>query len=128
MEIVHWYNHGANAEPTGEFGCIRLFSHLCCLFFCCSEISRLDLGLIVEVWNKGLIWDTLVGTVWIALKAIHQSDEVKLTQSFILTAAVLIVNGLPTWLRLYSSAKLPLEKSGRLGEGRGLLASHCSCF
>ncbi|XP_042660472.1 protein unc-13 homolog B isoform X5 [Tyto alba] len=39
------------------------------------EISRLDLGLIVEVWNKGLIWDTLVGTVWIALKAIHQSDE-----------------------------------------------------
>ncbi|XP_032940965.1 protein unc-13 homolog B isoform X8 [Catharus ustulatus] len=39
------------------------------------EINRLDLGLIVEVWNKGLIWDTLVGTVWIALKAIHQSDE-----------------------------------------------------
>ncbi|OXB79204.1 UNVERIFIED_CONTAM: hypothetical protein H355_006663 [Colinus virginianus] len=43
------------------------------------EISRLDLGLIVEVWNKGLIWDTLVGTVWIALKAIRQSDEVKIT-------------------------------------------------
>nr|XP_042702579.1 protein unc-13 homolog B isoform X4 [Chrysemys picta bellii] len=39
------------------------------------EISRLDLGLIVEVWNKGLIWDTMVGTVWIALKAIRQSDE-----------------------------------------------------
>uniref|UniRef100_A0A8C3IIX6 Unc-13 homolog B n=1 Tax=Chrysemys picta bellii TaxID=8478 RepID=A0A8C3IIX6_CHRPI len=46
------------------------------LFFLpCSEISRLDLGLIVEVWNKGLIWDTMVGTVWIALKAIRQSDE-----------------------------------------------------
>uniref|UniRef100_H0X893 Uncharacterized protein n=1 Tax=Otolemur garnettii TaxID=30611 RepID=H0X893_OTOGA len=39
------------------------------------EISRLDLGLSVEVWNKGLIWDTMVGTVWIALKAIRQSDE-----------------------------------------------------
>ncbi|XP_043402723.1 protein unc-13 homolog B isoform X6 [Chelonia mydas] len=39
------------------------------------EISRLDLGLIVEVWNKGLIWDTMVGTVWIALKAVRQSDE-----------------------------------------------------
>ncbi|XP_062984423.1 protein unc-13 homolog B isoform X2 [Elgaria multicarinata webbii] len=39
------------------------------------EISRLDLGLIVEVWNKGLIWDTMVGTAWIALKAIRQSDE-----------------------------------------------------
>ncbi|XP_044635198.1 protein unc-13 homolog B isoform X5 [Equus asinus] len=39
------------------------------------EINRLDLGLSVEVWNKGLIWDTMVGTVWIALKTIRQSDE-----------------------------------------------------
>ncbi|XP_070593029.1 protein unc-13 homolog B-like [Erythrolamprus reginae] len=39
------------------------------------EISRLDLGLIVEVWNKGLIWDTMVGTAWIALETIRQSDE-----------------------------------------------------
>ncbi|XP_063081844.1 protein unc-13 homolog B isoform X2 [Cavia porcellus] len=39
------------------------------------EISRLDLGLSVEVWNKGLIWDTMVGTVWIALNTIRQSDE-----------------------------------------------------
>lgn len=80
MEKVHWYNYDGNAEPKAELDCILFFSHLYCLFFSCSEISRLDLGLIVEVWNKGLIWDTLVGTVWIALKAIHQSDEVKLTQ------------------------------------------------
>ncbi|MBN3272455.1 UN13B protein, partial [Polyodon spathula] len=39
------------------------------------EISRLDLGLIVEVWNKGLIWDTMVGTVWIPLGSIRQSEE-----------------------------------------------------
>ncbi|XP_072353199.1 protein unc-13 homolog B-like isoform X4 [Scyliorhinus torazame] len=39
------------------------------------EISRLELGLIVEVWNKGLIWDTMVGNVWIPLKCIRQSDE-----------------------------------------------------
>ncbi|XP_032069103.1 protein unc-13 homolog B-like isoform X2 [Thamnophis elegans] len=39
------------------------------------EISRLDLGLIVEVWNKGLIWDTMVGTAWIALESVRQSDE-----------------------------------------------------
>ncbi|XP_053556991.1 protein unc-13 homolog B [Bombina bombina] len=39
------------------------------------EISRLDLGLIVEMWNKGLIWDTMVGTVWIPLESIRQSDE-----------------------------------------------------
>ncbi|XP_068077513.1 uncharacterized protein unc13ba isoform X2 [Danio rerio] len=39
------------------------------------EINRLDLGLVVEVWNKGLIWDTLIGTAWIPLNTIHQSDE-----------------------------------------------------
>ncbi|XP_053337310.1 protein unc-13 homolog A [Clarias gariepinus] len=39
------------------------------------EINRLDLGLVVELWNKGLIWDTLVGTAWIPLNTIHQSDE-----------------------------------------------------
>uniref|UniRef100_A0A8C5NFH7 Unc-13 homolog B n=1 Tax=Gouania willdenowi TaxID=441366 RepID=A0A8C5NFH7_GOUWI len=39
------------------------------------EINRLDLGLIVEVWNKGLIWDTMVGTTWIPLKCIRHSEE-----------------------------------------------------
>ncbi|XP_073671203.1 protein unc-13 homolog A [Paramisgurnus dabryanus] len=39
------------------------------------EINRLDLGLSVEVWNKGLIWDTMVGTVWIPLQSIRQSNE-----------------------------------------------------
>ncbi|XP_033981935.1 protein unc-13 homolog B-like isoform X1 [Trematomus bernacchii] len=39
------------------------------------EINKLDLGLIVEVWNKGLIWDTMVGTSWIPLKGIQQSEE-----------------------------------------------------
>ncbi|XP_062844255.1 protein unc-13 homolog A [Trichomycterus rosablanca] len=39
------------------------------------EINRLDLGLHVEVWNKGLIWDTMVGTVWIPLQSIRQSNE-----------------------------------------------------
>uniref|UniRef100_A0AAY4EVI1 Unc-13 homolog A n=1 Tax=Denticeps clupeoides TaxID=299321 RepID=A0AAY4EVI1_9TELE len=39
------------------------------------EINRLDLGLSVEVWNKGLIWDTMVGTVWIPLRNIRQCNE-----------------------------------------------------
>uniref|UniRef100_A0A671T7G9 Protein unc-13 homolog B-like n=1 Tax=Sinocyclocheilus anshuiensis TaxID=1608454 RepID=A0A671T7G9_9TELE len=39
------------------------------------EISRLDLGLIIEVWNKGLIWDTMLGTAWIPLKSICHSEE-----------------------------------------------------
>lgn len=50
-----------------------------CLFsvFLSSEINRLDLGLTVEVWNKGLIWDTMVGTLWIPLRSIRQSNEVR---------------------------------------------------
>lgn len=56
------------------------FSHLTCLSSCLflpiSEINRLDLGLTVEVWNKGLIWDTMVGTLWIPLQSIRQSNEV----------------------------------------------------
>ncbi|KAM4548596.1 protein unc-13 homolog A [Odontesthes bonariensis] len=39
------------------------------------EINRLDLGLTVEMWNKGLIWDTMVGTLWIPLRSIRQSNE-----------------------------------------------------
>lgn len=50
----------------------------CPLLSLYSEINRLDLGLTVEVWNKGLIWDTMVGTVWIPLQTIRQSNEVSL--------------------------------------------------
>lgn len=31
----------------------------------------------MEVWNKGLIWDTMVGTLWIPLRSIRQSNEVR---------------------------------------------------
>uniref|UniRef100_A0A3B3SZJ5 Unc-13 homolog Ba (C. elegans) n=1 Tax=Paramormyrops kingsleyae TaxID=1676925 RepID=A0A3B3SZJ5_9TELE len=44
-------------------------------FIILYEINRLELGLIVEMWNKGLIWDTMVGTAWIPLNSIRQSDE-----------------------------------------------------
>lgn len=52
------------------------WTSLSLFLFPSSEINRLDLGLTVEVWNKGLIWDTMVGTVWIPLRSIRQSNEV----------------------------------------------------
>uniref|UniRef100_A0A3Q0QQ17 C2 domain-containing protein n=1 Tax=Amphilophus citrinellus TaxID=61819 RepID=A0A3Q0QQ17_AMPCI len=54
------------------------------------EINRLDLGLIVEVWNKGLIWDTMVGTAWIPLKSIQQSEEEGSGEWLFLDAEVLM--------------------------------------
>uniref|UniRef100_A0A3Q3X9W0 Uncharacterized protein n=1 Tax=Mola mola TaxID=94237 RepID=A0A3Q3X9W0_MOLML len=39
------------------------------------EINHLESGLVVELWNKGLIWDTMLGTALIPLDTIHQSDE-----------------------------------------------------
>lgn len=48
-----------------------------CVFVCCySEINHLESGLVVELWNKGLIWDTMIGTALIPLDTIQQSDEV----------------------------------------------------
>ncbi|XP_077418627.1 uncharacterized protein LOC144049512 isoform X5 [Vanacampus margaritifer] len=39
------------------------------------EISHQDSGLVAELWNKGLIWDTLIGTALLPLDAIRQSNE-----------------------------------------------------
>ncbi|XP_041642978.1 protein unc-13 homolog B-like [Cheilinus undulatus] len=39
------------------------------------EISHLESGLVVELWNKGLIWDTMIGTALIPLDTIQQSDK-----------------------------------------------------
>uniref|UniRef100_A0A8C5HZE5 Protein unc-13 homolog B-like n=1 Tax=Gouania willdenowi TaxID=441366 RepID=A0A8C5HZE5_GOUWI len=39
------------------------------------EVSHLESGLVVELWNKGLIWDTMIGTALIPLNTIQQSDE-----------------------------------------------------
>ncbi|KAK3874803.1 hypothetical protein Pcinc_020283, partial [Petrolisthes cinctipes] len=36
---------------------------------------RLDTGLLVEVWNKGLIWDKAVGYLWLPLTNVQYSNE-----------------------------------------------------
>lgn len=59
-----------------------------------SEINRLDLGLTVEVWNKGLIWDTMVGTLWIPLRSIRQSNEVHFLSMALALTFLSIILGL----------------------------------
>ncbi|XP_014671000.1 PREDICTED: phorbol ester/diacylglycerol-binding protein unc-13-like, partial [Priapulus caudatus] len=39
------------------------------------ETNRLDSGLIVELWNKGMLWDKLIGYHWLPLMKIPHSNE-----------------------------------------------------
>ena len=52
------------------------------LFFF-SEINRIDLHLTIEVWNKGMIWDTLLGSSFVALRDVPHTNEVRSYQHHI---------------------------------------------
>ncbi|XP_070209197.1 protein unc-13 homolog B-like [Littorina saxatilis] len=39
------------------------------------ETMRLDTGLIVELWNKGMLWDKLLGLHWLPLTKVHHSNK-----------------------------------------------------
>lgn len=41
-----------------------------------SETNCLDTGLLIEVWNKGLIWDKAMGHYWLPLQQVPYSNEV----------------------------------------------------
>ncbi|KAL4608074.1 hypothetical protein GN956_G25148 [Arapaima gigas] len=56
------------------------------------EINRLDLGLTVELWEKGLIWDTMLGTLWIPLRSIRQSNEEGPGEWFTLDSQVIMAD------------------------------------
>ena len=43
-----------------------------------SDAQHVDNGLAVELWNKGVLWDKLLGTHWIPLTAIRQTNQVLL--------------------------------------------------
>lgn len=39
-----------------------------------SEINEQDDGLTVELWNRGMLWDKLLGVHWLRLINIKHSD------------------------------------------------------
>ena len=41
-----------------------------------SDAQHVGNGLAVELWNKGVLWDKLLGTHWIPLATIRQTDKV----------------------------------------------------
>jgi hypothetical protein len=38
-----------------------------------SEINEFDLGLTIELWNRGILWDKLLGVSWLPLMQINHS-------------------------------------------------------
>ena len=45
-----------------------------------SETARVDVGLVVELWNKGMLWDKLMGTHWLSLTTVKQSSKVHIVR------------------------------------------------
>ena len=39
-----------------------------------SEVNELDTGLIIELWNRGMSWDKLLGVYWLSLASVKHSD------------------------------------------------------
>ncbi|UYV77875.1 hypothetical protein LAZ67_15002645 [Cordylochernes scorpioides] len=58
-----------------------------------SRDNRMDTGLVVEVWNKGLLWDKLLGTQWLPLLNIQYSTECGEGEWLSLDAELLVDNG-----------------------------------
>ncbi|KAI8480793.1 Protein unc-13 C [Branchiostoma belcheri] len=56
------------------------------------ETERLDMCLVVELWNKGMLWDSLLGTVVTPLQTIPQSSEEGPGDWYSLDADVLMKN------------------------------------
>jgi hypothetical protein len=42
----------------------------------CSETNDVNTGLLIEVWNKGMIWDRALGYYYMPLTEVRYSNEV----------------------------------------------------
>ncbi|XP_076336615.1 uncharacterized protein LOC143239442 [Tachypleus tridentatus] len=57
------------------------------------ETNRMDTGLIIEVWNKGMLWDKLMGSQWLPLMSVQYSNEVGEGQWLSLDAELVMNEG-----------------------------------
>lgn len=84
-----------------------------CLLFCLfcsvcilSETNCLDTGLLIEVWNKGLIWDKAMGHYWLPLHQVPYSNEVY--TAAIISCGIILGSLLSLSLSLSSTLSLSL--------------------
>uniref|UniRef100_T1HX54 Uncharacterized protein n=1 Tax=Rhodnius prolixus TaxID=13249 RepID=T1HX54_RHOPR len=54
---------------------LKLSTNLPALIVFC-ETNDVNTGLLIEVWNKGMLWDRALGYHWLPLPAVHYSNEI----------------------------------------------------
>lgn len=47
-----------------------------CVFIVFSEIGADAKGFIIELWKKGLLWDSVLGVLWIPLATVEHATDV----------------------------------------------------
>ncbi|XP_063432619.1 protein unc-13 homolog A-like isoform X5 [Mytilus trossulus] len=57
------------------------------------ETMRLDSGLVIEVWNKGMLWDKLLGLHWLPLGKVRHSNTEGDGQWLSLDSEIIMHNG-----------------------------------
>ncbi|XP_055864436.1 protein unc-13 homolog B-like isoform X1 [Biomphalaria glabrata] len=78
------------------------------------ETMRLDTGLVIEVWNKGMLWDKLLGLHWLPLTKVQHSNKEGKGKWLQLDSELVILNGeivgtrLPTEHRILIDARFEL--------------------
>ncbi|KAG8189118.1 hypothetical protein JTE90_028657 [Oedothorax gibbosus] len=81
------------------------------------ETNRMDIGLIIEVWNKGMLWDKLLGLQWMPLTRIKYTNEggegqwLSLDQELMMEEGEVVGTKVPTGhsLLLEAHFELPCE-------------------
>lgn len=53
----------------------------------------MDTGLVIELWNKGILWDKMIGCIWVPLEKIHFSEQPNDGQWMQVDADLEIYNG-----------------------------------
>ncbi|XP_041370818.1 protein unc-13 homolog B-like isoform X3 [Gigantopelta aegis] len=73
------------------------------------ETMRLDTGLVIEVWNKGMLWDKLLGLHWLPLTKIHHSNQEGEGRWMCLESELIVQNGEVIGTRLPTGHKILID-------------------
>ncbi|RUS85050.1 hypothetical protein EGW08_007187, partial [Elysia chlorotica] len=86
------------------------------------ETMRLDTGLIIEVWNKGMLWDKLLGLHWLPLTKVQHSNKEGKGKWLPLDSELVITNGEVVGTRLATEHRILIDARFELPYGERVRA------